>query len=91
MLGGENMENKPIFTEVFDASLDQEGVIVGIPHSVSPYRPMFVGVTKDSIYLTVWDEKRGMLEKKFDYKDLLVMHKALTKILGRKPKNNKKV
>ena len=91
--GGESMTKpkiKPIYSDVFGATVWQDYVVVDVPHSLSPYDPIWVGVTDKFLTLTVWDEELGLMEKKFEYRDLLIMHKALTRIFGKKPKRKRK-
>jgi len=81
---------KPIYTEEFEATVYKDKVLVAVPHGNSPYRPMFISIDTNAIYMAMWDDEFGFMEKKFEYRDLGIMHKALTKIFGKKPKRKRK-
>ena len=77
-------------TDGYKAFMSENGVTVELPDSNSPYVPEYVQINKDNIIITVWDEKlQKYMDKKVEWKDALIMHKALTRIFGRNGKRNK--
>ena len=74
--------------ERFSVELCDDGAYIVLPHSESPYSPVGVMVTKNGVELDVINEEGQMLTKKIDYRDGLIMHRALTQIFGKK--NHKK-
>ena len=70
--------------EYYSAEVFREAVEVNFPDSNSPYVPEWITVDKKGIKVYGQDVDGMMYEKKLEWKDFFIMHKALTKIFGRK-------
>ena len=75
----------------YSAIVDKLGVTISMKDNTSPYVPYYVGINKIGVVVSVWDDElERYMCKKFEWRDLLIMHKALTRIFGKKPKKKRK-
>jgi len=74
----------------FSVFMETDSIDINFPDSDSPYVPEWIEVHKDFIIIGVHDKNFQILEKKIEWRDALIMHKALTRIFGKKPKKKRK-
>ena len=76
----------------YSALIDKEGVVVQLPENASPYVPFTTLFNEKGITALVWDDELEIFTpRKFEWRDLLIMHKALTRMFGKKLRKNRKV
>ena len=85
--GGESMTK---LEDIYVAEVGTKGVYVNIvTNSESPYIPFGVLLDKNRIVVDIQQDGEEYT-KIFEWRDLLIMHKALTRIFGKKPKRKRK-
>ena len=77
--------------DIYIAEVGVNGVYVNIlTNNGSPYIPFGVLLDKKGIVVDIQQDGEEYT-KIFEWRDLLIMHKALTRMFGKKPRKNRKI